>query len=182
MTEAATAKSVDPEEINNFAAMADEWWDENGKFKPLHKFNPIRIGYIRDQVVENFKIEFENATDKLKPFKGLRFLDIGCGGGLLTEPMARLGAEIVAADASETNIKVASLHSEKMGLQIDYRHTTAEELAANGEKFDVILNMEVIEHVADLDGFSNACCSMLKPGGIMFGIATNLKYPVATLS
>ncbi len=182
MSDAANSKSVDPKEISNFAAMADEWWDETGKFKPLHKFNPIRIGYIRDQVVENFKIKLENATDQLKPFAGLRFLDIGCGGGLLTEPMARLGAEIVAADASETNINVASLHSEKMGLDIDYRHTTAEQLAESGEKFDVILNMEVIEHVADLEGFSRACCTMLKPGGIMFVATLNRTLKSYTLA
>ncbi|GLQ08053.1 ubiquinone biosynthesis O-methyltransferase [Sneathiella chinensis] len=162
---------MDPKEISNFAAMADEWWDETGKFKPLHRFNPIRIGYVRDQVIQHFQIDTNSPESQLKPFKGLRFLDIGCGGGLLSEPMARLGAEIVSADASETNINIASLHAEKSGLSIDYRHTTAEDLAAAGEKFDVILNMEVIEHVADVEGFAAACASMLKPGGLMF-IAT----------
>lgn len=173
MSEAATAKSVDPTEISNFAAMADEWWDENGKFKPLHKFNPLRIGYIRDQVVAHFLDLDADAPLPLKPLKGLRLLDIGCGGGLLSEPMARLGAEVVAADASSTNINVASLHAEKAGLKIDYRHTTAEEMAASGEQFDIILNMEVIEHVADLDGFTAACCQMLKPGGLMFVATLN---------
>ncbi|MBE7636564.1 bifunctional 2-polyprenyl-6-hydroxyphenol methylase/3-demethylubiquinol 3-O-methyltransferase UbiG [Sneathiella sp. P13V-1] len=173
MTDAAHAKSVDPQEIANFAAMADEWWDETGKFKPLHKFNPIRIGYIRDQVIQHFNIKSGDNTTLLKPFKGLRLLDIGCGGGLLSEPMARLGAEVVSADASETNINVASLHAEKSGLKIDYRHTTAEDLAEAGEQFDIILNMEVIEHVADLEGFANACCKMLKPGGIMFVATLN---------
>ncbi len=173
MTDAAKAKSVDPEEIANFAAMADEWWDEKGKFRPLHKFNPIRIGYIRDKVIDHFGIKNADGVAQLKPLKGLRLLDIGCGGGLLSEPMARLGAEVVAADASETNINVASLHSEKGGLDIDYRHTTAEELAASGEQFDIILNMEVIEHVADLEGFAAACCQMLKPGGIMFVATLN---------
>lgn len=173
MTEAASAKSVDPEEINNFAAMADEWWDENGKFKPLHKFNPLRIGYIRDQIIEHFLDLEPEAPLPLKPLKGLRLLDIGCGGGLLSEPMARLGAEVVAADASSTNINVASLHAKDSGLEIDYRHTTAEELAASGEKFDVILNMEVIEHVADLEGFAGTCCEMLKPGGLMFVATLN---------
>jgi len=171
MSDAAQAKSVDPSEIANFAAMADEWWDENGKFKPLHKFNPIRIGYIRDTVIAHFGLQLDNAIVKLKPFTGLRILDIGCGGGLLSEPMARLGGDVVAADASEKNISIASLHAEKSGLAIDYRHTTAEELADAGEQFDVILNMEVIEHVADIDGFVSACSKMLKPGGIMF-IAT----------
>ncbi len=173
MTDAANAKSVDPQEIANFAAMADEWWDETGKFKPLHKFNPIRIGYIRDQIIQHFNIESGDNTTPLKPLKGLRLLDIGCGGGLLSEPMARLGAEVVSADASETNINVASLHAEKSGLKIDYRHTTAEDLADAGEQFDVILNMEVIEHVADLEAFANACCTMLKPGGIMFVATLN---------
>ncbi|MCC3303193.1 bifunctional 2-polyprenyl-6-hydroxyphenol methylase/3-demethylubiquinol 3-O-methyltransferase UbiG [Sneathiella sp. HT1-7] len=171
MDNTVKAKSVDPAEIANFAAMADEWWDENGKFKPLHKFNPIRIGYIRDTVIDHFRLQTDDAIVKLKPFQGLRILDIGCGGGLLSEPMARLGADVVAADASEKNIQIAKVHAEKSGLQIDYRHTTAEDLADAGEQFDVILNMEVIEHVADIEGFIEACSTMLKPGGIMF-IAT----------
>lgn len=171
MDNTAKAKSVDPGEIANFAAMADEWWDENGKFKPLHKFNPIRIGYIRDTVIAHFRLQTDDAVVKLKPFKGLRVLDIGCGGGLLSEPMARLGADVVAADAAEKNIQIAKVHAEKSGLQIDYRHTTAEDLAAAGERFDVVLNMEVIEHVADIEGFIEACSSLLKPGGVMF-IAT----------
>ncbi len=173
MSDAANSKSVDPQEISNFAAMADEWWDETGKFKPLHKFNPIRIGYVRDQIVDHFNLETEQGPAQLKPLKGLRLLDIGCGGGLLSEPMARMGADVVAADASETNINVASLHSEKSGLDIDYRHTTAEELAAGGEKFDIILNMEVIEHVADIHGFAESCCGMLKPGGLLFVATLN---------
>lgn len=176
MNEAANSKSVDPKEISNFAAIADEWWDETGKFKPLHKFNPIRIGYIRDQVTQHFQVNLEKGPALLKPFKGLRFLDIGCGGGLLSEPMCRLGAEVVAADASQTNINVASLHAKNAGLDIDYRHCTAEQLADEGEKFDVILNMEVIEHVADLEGFTQACCQMLKPGGIMFVATLNRTF------
>ncbi|MCR9212967.1 MAG: bifunctional 2-polyprenyl-6-hydroxyphenol methylase/3-demethylubiquinol 3-O-methyltransferase UbiG [Proteobacteria bacterium] len=173
MSETANIKSVDPKEIANFSAMADEWWDESGKFKPLHKFNPIRIGFIRDQVIAHFQLGTEEPVAQLKPFKGLRLLDIGCGGGLLCEPMARLGADVVGADASEKNISIASLHAEKSGLDIDYRHITAEELAAAGEKFDVILNMEVIEHVADVEGFMNACCTLLNPGGIMFVATLN---------
>jgi 2-polyprenyl-6-hydroxyphenyl methylase / 3-demethylubiquinone-9 3-methyltransferase len=176
MTDAAISKSVDPQEIANFAAMADEWWDEDGKFKPLHKFNPVRIGYIRDQVMAHFNVASPNGVIPLKPLKGLRLLDIGCGGGLLSEPMAWLGAEVIAADASETNISVASLHAEKNGLPIDYRHTTAEDLAASGEQFDIILNMEVIEHVADLEGFAAACCQMLKPGGLMFVATLNRTF------
>jgi len=176
MSGPSQAKSVDPTEIANFSAMADEWWDETGKFKPLHKFNPIRIGYVRDQVIAHFGLQTDDAVAKLKPFKGLRFLDIGCGGGLLSEPMARLGADMVSADAAEKNIQIASLHAEKMGIDIDYRHTTAESLAEAGEKFDVILNMEVIEHVADVEGFVEACCSLLSPGGIMF-VATLNRTP-----
>lgn len=173
MSDSANAKSVDPEEIANFAAMADEWWDEHGKFKPLHKFNPIRIQFIRDQVLEHFGRRDLEGPTLLKPLSGLRLLDIGCGGGLLTEPMSRMGAEVVAADASQTNIEVASLHAERTGLDIDYRHTTAEDLAASGEKFDIILNMEVVEHVADLEGFVAACSSMLKPNGLMFVATLN---------
>lgn len=173
MNDAVKAKSVDPDEIANFEAMAEEWWDENGKFKPLHKFNPIRIGYVRDTVVAHFGLQTGDAVVKLKPFTGLKVLDIGCGGGLLSEPMARLGADVIAADASRKNIQIAALHAEKNSLDIDYRHTTAEELAASGEKFDVILNMEVIEHVADIEGFIEACATMLKPGGIMFVATLN---------
>ncbi|MEX0582931.1 MAG: bifunctional 2-polyprenyl-6-hydroxyphenol methylase/3-demethylubiquinol 3-O-methyltransferase UbiG [Sneathiella sp.] len=173
MNDAAKATSVDPGEIANFEAMADEWWDENGKFKPLHKFNPIRIGYVRDMVISHFGLQTDDAVVKLKPFAGLKFLDIGCGGGLLSEPMTRLGAEVTAADASQKNIQIAALHAEKSGLDIDYRYTTAEDLAASGEKFDVILNMEVIEHVADIEGFVGACATLLKPGGIMFVATLN---------
>jgi 2-polyprenyl-6-hydroxyphenyl methylase / 3-demethylubiquinone-9 3-methyltransferase len=176
MSDATNAKSVDPAEIANFSAMADEWWDEAGKFKPLHKFNPIRIGYVRDQVLNHFGRQTDDAVTKLRPFKGLRFLDIGCGGGLLSEPMARLGADMVSADASEKNIQVAGIHAKKMGLNIDYRHTSAEDLAQAGEKFDVILNMEVIEHVADVEGFVEACCKLLSPGGLMF-VATLNRTP-----
>lgn len=176
MSDATNAKSVDPVEIANFSAMADEWWDETGKFKPLHKFNPIRIGYVRDQILSHFGRQTDDTVTKLKPFKGLRFLDIGCGGGLLSEPMARLGADMVSADASEKNIQIAGIHAEKMGLNIDYRHTSAENLAEAGEKFDVILNMEVIEHVADVEGFVEACCELLAPGGLMF-VATLNRTP-----
>ncbi|MGV8998063.1 MAG: bifunctional 2-polyprenyl-6-hydroxyphenol methylase/3-demethylubiquinol 3-O-methyltransferase UbiG [Parvibaculaceae bacterium] len=147
--------------------MAAEWWDPAGKFRPLHKFNPVRLAYIKANVARHYERDGQNLT----PFKGLRFLDIGCGGGLLSEPMARLGATMVSADASPENIKTASVHAAEQGLSIDYRATTAEALAQAGEKFDVILNMEVIEHVADRDVFLQCCAQMLKPGGIMF-IAT----------
>lgn len=173
MSRSTNAKSVDPAEIANFSAMAEEWWDENGKFRPLHKFNPIRICFIRDAVIEHFAIDMTTNDAKLKPFAGLKLLDIGCGGGLLSEPMARMGATVTAADAGEKNIHIASLHAEKMGLDIDYRCSTAEALADSGEQFDVILNMEVIEHVADLEGFMQACGKLLKPGGIMFVATLN---------
>jgi 2-polyprenyl-6-hydroxyphenyl methylase/3-demethylubiquinone-9 3-methyltransferase len=139
------------------------------KFRPLHKFNPIRLAYIRDQVAERFGRDPREA----RPFKGLRFLDIGCGGGLLCEPMARLGAEVVGADASSTNIEVAKLHAAEAAVSVDYRATTAEDLADSGEKFDVILNMEVVEHVADIDLFVAKCGQMVKPGGIMFVATIN---------
>jgi 2-polyprenyl-6-hydroxyphenyl methylase / 3-demethylubiquinone-9 3-methyltransferase len=166
----ATARTtIDDAEVERFSRMAQEWWNPNGKFKPLHKFNPVRLTYIREQVLERFGCDMKAA----RPFKGLRFLDIGCGGGLLCEPMARLGADIVGADASATNIEVAKLHANESGLAIDYRATTAEALADAGEKFDVILNMEVVEHVADVELFIEACGQMLKPGGIMFVATIN---------
>jgi 2-polyprenyl-6-hydroxyphenyl methylase / 3-demethylubiquinone-9 3-methyltransferase len=166
----ATARTtVDDAEIERFSRLAAEWWNPNGKFKPLHKFNPVRLTYIREQVLERFGRDPRAA----RPFKGLRFLDIGCGGGLLCEPMARLGADIVGADASATNIEVAKLHADESGLTIDYRATTAEALAGAGEQFDVILNMEVVEHVADVELFIEACGRMLKPGGIMFVATIN---------
>ena len=163
-----TAKTtIDDDEVARFSAMAQEWWDPAGKFKPLHKFNPVRLQYIKEKVCETFGRDMKDP----KAFKGLRFLDIGCGGGLLCEPMARLGAEIIGADASETNIEIARLHSEQSSLKIDYRAVTSESLEADGEKFDVILNMEVVEHVADVNLFLTSCARMVKPGGLMF-IAT----------
>ncbi len=162
-----TASTIDQEDVDRFSAMAAEWWDPKGKFKPLHKFNPVRLRYIRETVNEQFGLDPKADL----PFKGLRILDIGCGGGLLCEPMARLGASVVGADASERNIEVAKIHAGQSGLDIDYRASTAEDLLADGEKFDVILNMEVVEHVADVDLFLKSCAEMVKPGGIMF-IAT----------
>lgn len=157
------ADTVDPGEIAKFEAMAAEWWDPNGKFKPLHLMNPCRLDYITAQIAA----EFDRDLEKPRPFKGLRLLDIGCGGGLLSEPMARLGAEVVGADAAAGNIPVAKIHAEQSGLEIDYRNTTAEALAAAGEQFDVVLNMEVVEHVADPLGYLSACRQLLKPGGLM---------------
>ncbi|MBL4627997.1 MAG: bifunctional 2-polyprenyl-6-hydroxyphenol methylase/3-demethylubiquinol 3-O-methyltransferase UbiG [Roseicyclus sp.] len=155
--------TVDDTEIAKFEAMAAEWWDLNGKFKPLHMLNPTRLDYITSQIAT----EFGRDLSAEAPFAGLRILDIGCGGGLLAEPMARLGADVVGADAAEGNIPVAQLHAEQSGLTIDYRHTTAEAMAGDGEQFDTVLNMEVVEHVADPLAYLSACQQLLKPGGLM---------------
>lgn len=163
------ATTVDDSEIAHFTAMAEEWWDPSGKFKPLHKFQPVRLAYIREQVLEHFGRD----GTKRYPFEGLTFLDIGCGGGLLCEPMARLGATVTGADASEKNIKIAQTHAEQSGLEIDYRATPAETLAANGEQYDVVLNMEVVEHVADVPLYLKSCADLVKPGGLMFVATIN---------
>ena len=154
--------TIDPAEVAKFEAMANEWWDLEGKFKPLHMLNPCRLDYINEQIA----IEFNKDLTQNLPFKGLRILDIGCGGGLLCEPMARLGASVVGADAASGNIPVAQIHAQQSELEIDYRHTTAEALADRGEKFDVVLNMEVVEHVAGPPTYLLACQKLLKPGGL----------------
>jgi len=161
MTQAAT-NTVDDHEIAKFEAMAAEWWDLEGKFKPLHMLNPCRLDYITSQIAAEYGRDLNGPT----PFAGLRILDIGCGGGLLCEPMARLGATVVGVDAAAGNIPVAKVHAEQSGLEIDYRHGTAEAMAADGEQFDVVLNMEVVEHVADPLGYLTACQQLLKPGGL----------------
>lgn len=155
--------TIDPSEVAKFEAMAAEWWDPNGKFRPLHLMNPCRLDYITSQIAG----EYGRDLTQPKPLSGLRILDIGCGGGLLSEPMARLGASVVGADAAPRNIPVAQVHAERSGLAIDYRFTTAEDLAASGERFDVVLNMEVVEHVSDPLIYLTACQTLLKPGGIM---------------
>ncbi|NBO20505.1 MAG: bifunctional 2-polyprenyl-6-hydroxyphenol methylase/3-demethylubiquinol 3-O-methyltransferase UbiG [Rhodobacteraceae bacterium] len=158
-----TQTTVNPAEIAKFEAMAAEWWDPQGKFKPLHMLNPCRLDYITAQIAA----EFDRDLTAPLPFAGLRILDIGCGGGLLSEPMARLGARVVGADAAPRNIPVAQVHAAQSGLDIDYRHTTAEDLAAAGERFDVVLNMEVVEHVSDPLAYLTACQMLLKSGGLM---------------
>ncbi|SES08982.1 3-demethylubiquinone-9 3-methyltransferase [Tranquillimonas rosea] len=158
-----TESTIDTTEVAKFEAMAAEWWDPRGKFKPLHMQNPCRLDYICRQIAA----EFDRDLSQQRPFEGLRLLDIGCGGGLLSEPMARRGAEVVGADAAAGNIPVAEVHARQGGLDIDYRHTTAEALAAEGETFDVVLNMEVVEHVSDPAAYLTACRRLLKPGGLM---------------
>lgn len=155
--------TINPQEVAKFEAMAAEWWNPNGKFRPLHLMNPCRLDYITSQIAA----EYNRDLSQPKPFSGLRILDIGCGGGLLSEPMARLGAEVVGADAAPRNIPVAQLHAAQSGLSIDYRFTTAEDLAAAGEVFDIVLNMEVVEHVSDPLAYLTACQTLLKSGGIM---------------
>jgi 2-polyprenyl-6-hydroxyphenyl methylase / 3-demethylubiquinone-9 3-methyltransferase len=155
--------SIDPAEVARFSAQAAHWWDPNGPFRPLHRFNPARLAYIRDQLCTHFGRDARAPA----PLAGLQLLDIGCGGGLVCEPMARLGARVTGADASEANIGAARAHAAQQGLEIDYRHSSAEALARAGEPFDVVLNLEVIEHVADRGVFLAACAQLLKPGGIM---------------
>ncbi len=165
----AAEAGVDPGEIAKFEAMADEWWDPEGKFRPLHRMNPCRLSYAVAQIAA----ELGRDTEAREPFAGLRILDIGCGGGLLSEPMARLGAEVVGADASERNVAVARVHAERTGLAIDYRATTAEALAAAGETFDAALNMEVVEHVPDPPAYLAACAALMRPGAAMITSTIN---------
>lgn len=161
--------TIDQAEVDRFSAMAAEWWDPTGKFKPLHKINPVRLAYIRDQVCAHYGRD----PKAHRPLEGLRFLDIGCGGGLLSEPVARMGANVLGADASERNIGIASTHAAQTGVAVDYRAVTAESLAEAGETFDVVLNMEVVEHVSDVDFFLTTCASMVRPGGMMFVATIN---------
>ena len=159
--------TINKKEIEKFSSIAEEWWDPTGKFKPLHKFNPIRISYIKNNIIKSLKL-----NNNEKPLKKVKILDIGCGGGLLTEPMKKLGADVVGIDASEKNIKIAKLHSKKNNLNIKYLCVSPENFIAK-EKFDVILNMEIVEHVEDIDFFLKSSSKLLKKGGIMFVATLN---------
>ena len=160
--------TINKEEIQKFSKLADEWWDVNGKFKPLHMFNPVRIEYILHEITKHFKLK--RARENL--LKGMEILDIGCGGGLISEPMARLGANVTGIDAAEKNIRVASLHSKKSNLKINYLNRSPEELKEK-EKFDIILNLEVVEHVDNLDLYLQSCYNLLKKNGLMFTATIN---------
>jgi len=159
--------SINKKEIEKFSKMATEWWDPKGKFKPLHKFNPIRIKYIKENIINDFKLK-----NKTKPLDKIDILDIGCGGGLLSEPMQRLGASVTGIDASIKNIKIAKLHAKKNKLKINYLCSSPEKLKIN-KKFDVILNMEIVEHVEDVEFFLNSCSKLLKKNGLMFVATIN---------
>jgi len=157
----AEAGTVDQTEIDRFSQLAQDWWDERGPMGPLHAMNPLRMSYIRQQFVDVFSLD----SAELQPFKGLRMLDLGCGGGIISEPLARLGADLVAIDAAEDSIEIAKLHAADADLEIDYRCTTAEALVDAGELFDAVISMEVLEHVADISTFIGACGALLRPGG-----------------
>jgi 2-polyprenyl-6-hydroxyphenyl methylase/3-demethylubiquinone-9 3-methyltransferase len=159
--------TINKKEIEKFSKIAEEWWNPSGKFKPLHKFNPIRISYIKNNIIKTFKI-----ADKKKPLKKVKILDVGCGGGLLSEPMCRLGAEVTAIDASKKNIEIAKIHAKKNNLKINYICTSPEKYKTN-VKFDVILNMEIVEHVEDIGLFIKSCSKLLKKNGIMFVATLN---------
>jgi 2-polyprenyl-6-hydroxyphenyl methylase/3-demethylubiquinone-9 3-methyltransferase len=172
----ADRTSIDPDEIAKFSALAGSWWDPEGDFRPLHRLNPTRLAFIRDQACAHFARDIAAA----RPLAGLEVLDIGCGGGLLCEPLARLGARVTGIDATQKAIEVAGWHAEQSGLAIEYRCSTAEDLAATGCRFDLIVNMEVVEHVADVDHFMEASCTLVKPGGAM-AMATLNRTPKSFL-
>jgi len=165
----ASSSTVDAAEVERFSRLAADWWNPRGKMAPLHKFNPVRLAQIRDAACRRF----DRDPRRLDSLTGLRILDIGCGGGILSEPLARLGAEVTGADPSETNIAVARLHAAEGGLAVDYRATTAEALSAAGERFDIVLAMEVVEHVADVNLFVRLVASMVRPGGLMIAATLN---------
>lgn len=164
-----TNTTVNDAEIAKFTAMAEEWWDPTGKFKPLHKFNPVRLAYIRNNLIRHFGRD----PSSIRPFEGIRILDVGCGGGLLCEPLTRLGASVTGVDAAERNIAIAKIHAEQSGLDIDYRATTSEALVAAGESYDVVLNMEVVEHVDNVPLYMKSCADLVAPGGLTFTATLN---------
>ena len=164
-----TATTINDSEIAKFTAMAEEWWNPKGKFKPLHKFNPVRLGYIREHLLAHFGGD----ASAMRPFEELTILDVGCGGGLLCEPLARLGATVTGIDAAERNITIARLHAEQSGLDIDYQPTTSEALAATGKRFDMVLNMEVVEHVDNVPLYMKSCADLVKPGGLTLTATIN---------
>ncbi len=170
--DAPISASVDPAEIERFSAMAAEWWDPEGKFKPLHALDPVRLAFIRDRAADHFGL----GKPRAGLLKGLKVLDIGCGGGLLCEPMARLGASVTGVDPSERNIAIARVHAGEQGLAIDYRVSTAEAMAADGKTFDIVLNMEVLEHVTGMSDFLAACAGLMKPDGLMFCATLNRTF------
>ena len=163
------ATSIDHAEIDKFSRLAEDWWNPDGKMRPLHRFNPTRLAFIREVALTHFARDPRG----LSPFGGLALLDIGCGGGLLSEPMARLGFDVLGVDAAEKNIRIAEAHAASSGVAVRYRATTAEELAAEGARFDVVLNMEVVEHVADVPAFLAACANVVAPGGMMIVATIN---------
>jgi 2-polyprenyl-6-hydroxyphenyl methylase/3-demethylubiquinone-9 3-methyltransferase len=156
--------TIDPEEIERFSRLAEQWWSPTGKFAPLHRLNPVRIGYIRDRAAAHWQRDALSGS----PLRGLSLLDVGCGGGLLSEPMARLGAQVTGVDASARNTAIASQHAEKQGLRIDYRQDTAEALVQSDVRFDIVLALEIVEHVADSELFLKSCGHLVKPGGLLF--------------
>jgi 2-polyprenyl-6-hydroxyphenyl methylase/3-demethylubiquinone-9 3-methyltransferase len=165
----AAATTIDDDEIAKFSAIAEEWWDPTGKFAPLHRINPLRLNYIREHAIDHFKLDDASLT----PLEGLKLIDIGCGGGLVSEPLAKMGAQVTGIDGSEKNIKTASVHAQQRGVDVDYRATQAETLAEAGEQFDIVLALEVIEHVADVPLFLDAIQRLLKPGGLMIVTTLN---------
>ena len=168
-TRAAASSTIDPGEIRRFAALAEEWWSPDGKFRPLHALNPVRLAFIREQAVRRFGLD----PARRSPLEGLDAIDIGCGGGLLAEPVRRMGARLIGLDADAEGLAVARHHASEVGLEIDYRLGSAEELAASGAQFDLVLAMEVLEHVADRDAFLDACAALTRPGGLFIAATLN---------
>jgi 2-polyprenyl-6-hydroxyphenyl methylase/3-demethylubiquinone-9 3-methyltransferase len=174
MSAALAAPSIDPREVERFAAMAEGWWDPNGKFRPLHVLNPVRLAYSRDRAIARFGLD----PKERRVLTGLTLLDIGCGGGLVAEPLARLGASVTGIDAGEQNIGVATAHAAQTGTAVDYRAISAEALAAEGRQFDIVLALEIVEHVADVGAFMDAATALVRPGGLLV-MATLNRTPKA---